>query len=686
MSDDDSLPLAALGPVDGQLVSEVSQRVVHFLSYLLIDQRAELQPHFKNLPILPTYPCLAAINTSVSSVVGNQPLLDRLTHFTNNLQHEATEVRAGALHHIYTLLAARRQQLDAYALDGSFAELISRLVSHLLSLCTDASPDVRRLCALCIGELGAIDPAHLSVEVHIATPSRFLSEKEFSLWLIESLLVRAIRSATAIQQQNRASFSVQEILRVHGVDEDTVRIASRMLNKGTGGIRGMRKGELDKRDSVDFWMALSESVRETILPCVTSNYELSTPVVKNVASAGEASVKVEESKVGKVEERKDADDTSAGPRTRQRQAKSKVSPTKDPLPPPAPRRVQHAAAQVVRSVSLGSVVATTATIFTVGQSYGRWLCNWSSQLLECSVGPRRPVFIHCGAVLQRDPHVARELLPYLVDNVIKHGREEHAQAVRAEMLAVLNSIDDVVNPSTALIPPLSTSSNHASSSSTTFVAPSLSPTIQQSAQVIFELIDTLTSWLHEEASAQMSSNLHSSSSSADTNQTAPPRADSPHLQQQLPTITSSSLFCRTIVQRKQLLDSVPRRTLANAAYACHAFTRALKYFESHLREERQTWRKKHNALPPKDSSKRLAVKADEPPLPAKLRRAVDQQQDRPAAHSHVGRHDAIRPPLPAATVCVDGRAGWHVGHRSAAVVVVLAAGADTRSSECGQVE
>ena len=161
--------------------------------------------------------------------------------------------------------------------------------------------DVRRLCALCIGELGAIDPAHLSVEVHIATPRRFLSEKDFSLWLIESLLIRAIRSATAIQQQNRASFSVQEILRVHGVDEDTVRIASRMMNKGAAGIRGMRKGELGAKESVDFWMALSEPVRETILPCVTSNYELSTPVVRSGAAAGEVSVKVEESKVEKME-------------------------------------------------------------------------------------------------------------------------------------------------------------------------------------------------------------------------------------------------------------------------------------------------------------------------------------------------------------------------------------------------
>ena len=141
------------------------------------------------------------------------------------------------------------------------------------------------------------------------------------------------------------------------------------------------------------------------------------------------------------------------------------------------------------------------------------------------------------------------------------------------MLAVLNSIDDVVNPSTALIPPLSTSSssNSVSSSSTTFVAPSLSPTIQQSAPSHLRA-DRHTHQLAARGGLRsdvqqpplvLFVRRHKSERSASC-RLAPPAADCPP--------PSSSLFCRTIVQRKQLLDSVPRRTLANAAYACHAFT------------------------------------------------------------------------------------------------------------------
>ena len=206
---------------------ELTSAVVSFLHYLLIDNRDALRSHFQDLPLFPSFPSLSALTSSITSAQQQLPLLDRLQHLMgrSNLGHESVDVRAGALEQLHSLFIDRRAELDSYSLDGSYADLISQLTAHLLRLSNDTTPDIQRLCALCIGELGAIDPGHLSVELLITAPRRYVDEMEFLRYVIEGLLVRAVKASTKPTHQDRAMFSVQEILKLVGCDEEVVRIA-----------------------------------------------------------------------------------------------------------------------------------------------------------------------------------------------------------------------------------------------------------------------------------------------------------------------------------------------------------------------------------------------------------------------------------------------------------------------------
>ena len=134
----------------------------------------------------------------------------------------------------------------------------------------------------------------------------------------------------------------------------------------------------------------------------------------------------------------------------------------------------------------------------------------------------------------------------------------------------------------------------ASPSTTAVIAP---PNIQQCMQLIFELIDHLTSWIHEEASSDPSH--HHPSASAESGTTNPAtRTDSPHLIVQPVVGGGGGPICRSVIDRKRFLDSIDKSTLANAAHACNAHTRAYKYYESYLHEERQKVRRAHAAAIP----------------------------------------------------------------------------------------
>ena len=98
---------------------------------------------------------------------------------------------------------------------------------------------------------------------------------------------------------------------------------------------------------------------------------------------------------------------------------------------------------------------------------------------------------------------------------------------------------------------------------------------QLAPQVVFELLDVLHQWLQNlEYKDAVRRHMEERDRFERPNENPPDASGSAEE-------SSSRVALRT------LLDVIPKRTLAHAAYRCRAFTRALRYLELHLRNERE---------------------------------------------------------------------------------------------------
>ena len=56
-----------------------------------------------------------------------------------------------------------------------------------------------------------------------------------------------------------------------------------------------------------------------------------------------------------------------------------------------------------------------------------------------------------------------------------------------------------------------------------------------------------------------------------------------------PTLLIRDPLARSPSEYKHFLDAIPKHLLASASYGCRAYTRALKYLELYLREQREKY-------------------------------------------------------------------------------------------------
>jgi len=79
-----------------------------------------------------------------------------------------------------------------------------------------------------------------------------------------------------------------------------------------------------------------------------------------------------------------------------------------------------------------------------GTSYEDWLLAWCRRLIQISQPPERKIFNACRTTLSTCPQIARFLLPYLIQNVLRSGRAAVYQEIKREVMTILNDRDDGV--------------------------------------------------------------------------------------------------------------------------------------------------------------------------------------------------------------------------------------------------
>eukprot|EP00850_Spirogloea_muscicola_P000260 SM000001S04662 [mRNA] locus=s1:1542427:1556327:- [translate_table: standard] len=262
------------------------------LEELAVKNKDILRDKLKELPLLPRLEALKNVNSVLQEVRGSLSLCQQLQQATEGLRHETLSINYVAAIELKKLIREHRHGVDTLVTteSSSQAEAISQLVAALLRICildsrSPLSQRLRLLCAECLGELGAVDPGRLQVELP-QRPHIDRDDDDLIFELINEHLAKAFRSAPDGEVQDSAALAIQELLKLCGcappcTGQIMPSVRGRNGTSRSGphcdDLRLERGGAASSRRGEQLWQRFSEDVRDIIAPCLTSRFVLSRP-------------------------------------------------------------------------------------------------------------------------------------------------------------------------------------------------------------------------------------------------------------------------------------------------------------------------------------------------------------------------------------------------------------------------
>ncbi|KAJ7539120.1 hypothetical protein O6H91_11G077400 [Diphasiastrum complanatum] len=350
------------------------------LEELVVSNKDILEDQARELPLLPSLPALAKVNSVLQEARGVLSLHNQLCQAADGLRHENLSVCYATGVELKKVLRAKRKDITSMILGEAAidADVISNLFTALLRGCAEESrtsigQKFKLVCAECLGELGAVDPVKLQVNLRRHSKIE-RSDEDLLFELINEHLARVLRAASDTDVQDAAALAIQELLKIGGCQTALVGRAthsgpskSKMLSHITEAVKSSSKdGGVSSSDSLrekglSLWSRFSDDVKDIIAPCLTSKYLL-----------------------------------------------------------------KHSGA-----------VIPSGPIFRPGMSFRRWMYLWIRRLVSQATGQRSEIFTACRGVIRHDMGTAIFLLPYLLLNVVCDGSSEARTSVTDEILAVL---------------------------------------------------------------------------------------------------------------------------------------------------------------------------------------------------------------------------------------------------------
>ncbi|XP_023529566.1 serine/threonine-protein kinase ATR [Cucurbita pepo subsp. pepo] len=199
--------------------------------------------------------------------------------------------------------------------------------------------------------------------------------------------------------------------------------------------------------------------------------------------------------------------------------------------------------------------AFVSSIYRPGMSFRRWIFFWIKKLTAHATGSRASIFHACRGIVRHDMQTAVYLLPYLVLSAVCHGTVEARHGITEEILSVLNAA--------------------AAENGVAVINGNIGGQSDVCIQAVFTLLDNLGQWGDDvERGLSLSQSGQSSSSKSSVAKSKESSSNAQVDQEQL------LVQCRYV---SQLLDAIPKITLARASLSCQAYARSLMYFESYVR-------------------------------------------------------------------------------------------------------
>jgi serine/threonine-protein kinase ATR len=248
-------------------------RAETILKYLINERGRLVRNAIVNLPSLSQFPELADVEAQLNTHRTPTNPGNAFQIFSRRISHENSGVVLQALVELKAYLKLQQSFLQASAVSDQPDLVIGLLVRAVLDACmkfSQSHPNIAQLSAECIGLIGCLDPNRVESireQREMVVVSNFddpTETRDFILFLLEEIIVKAFVSATDTGVQGFLSYVMQQLLVICEAD-----------------IHCVPGKEKDKNAPIyQKWMALPPSVQDTLTPFLTSKYSVAQSTKK----------------------------------------------------------------------------------------------------------------------------------------------------------------------------------------------------------------------------------------------------------------------------------------------------------------------------------------------------------------------------------------------------------------------
>ncbi|KAF1815143.1 hypothetical protein P152DRAFT_391724 [Eremomyces bilateralis CBS 781.70] len=253
------------------LSTSTQKRVQDMIQFLFKSHRAIITEKAGTLPSLDGIPALSKFANVVRPFKAQMDAKQVFDSFARRCSDENAAVVEQALVELKDALEAHQDWVQHSVMSQQPSQVIAALCRSVLDASVkfaEGHPQISSSAAQCLGTIGCFDPNRIDAvrekkEVILLTNFGLAGEaSDFVVFMLETVLVRAFKSATNARAQNYLAYVMQELLKFCNFQE-----AAKYRYRGSQGPASYQR-----------WFRIPEPIRMTLTPYLTSRYLITRPV------------------------------------------------------------------------------------------------------------------------------------------------------------------------------------------------------------------------------------------------------------------------------------------------------------------------------------------------------------------------------------------------------------------------
>lgn len=252
---------------------KLQEQTYDAISNLLKSHAGMIRESVKIIPSLASIPLMSKFEDELGKVKAQMDVKHQFQAFSERCQNENVTVVVRALIELEDYLTIHQRFLHEASMHEQPDSIVAQLIRSILDACVTfnkSHEDISLLCAKCIGLIGCLDPTRIEAvrdKKEMLMQSNFgeaEETKDFVVFFCREVLVKAFLSATNPRSQGFLAYAMQELLSFIQFDT-SIMVRSRDLPFDANYYR---------------WAVLPESVKNTLIPFLTSKYVVTAGVVQ----------------------------------------------------------------------------------------------------------------------------------------------------------------------------------------------------------------------------------------------------------------------------------------------------------------------------------------------------------------------------------------------------------------------